>query len=58
MAIETAGLEDITMQFLSCRKAWLWYSRTWCMHFQGREVWYQMYYLIETEYHLFQNVSI
>ena len=58
VVIATAGLEDMSAHFLPHLKSLARDRRTWYMHLHGREVHSRMDYLLGTDCHLFQNVSI
>ena len=56
-SMATEGLEDMSAQFLPCRRLWCWHGRTWSMIRDGREVQSWTDYILGTDHSLFGNVS-
>ena len=57
-AMATEGLEDMSAQFLPCRRLWCRQGRTWSMIRYGREVRSRTDYILGTDHCLFGNVSV
>ena len=53
-----AGLKDMLVNFLLCHNSGSRYGRMWSMAWPGKEVRYQMDYILGTDQRLFQNVSV
>ena len=58
MDLSTAGLEDMGTHLLPQSKSWERYRQTWSMLRRGREVRSCIYYLMGTDLHLLQKVSV
>ena len=58
VAMDTAGLENMSENFLPRKKLWLKESRTWCIHRGGWEVRSQTNYIMGTDCRLLQNVAV
>ena len=57
-ALATTGMEVMSTHFLPQRKPWLRDGQTWSMVCRGREVLSRTDYILVTDCHLIQNVSV